>query len=89
MTHSYFLPYPGPGRRSPRNITTVMNKLEPIEKDIDLPYDFTWGMIRRISNKNQTNLKDLVTRIFSTHKWPVTRKMFPFDDVIVLHPEIE
>ena len=25
MTHSYLLPYPGPGRRSPWNITTVMN----------------------------------------------------------------
>ena len=22
----------------------------------------------------------------SPHKWPVTRKMFPFDDVIMLHP---
>ena len=25
----------------------------------------------------------------SPHKWPVTRKMFPFDDVIMVGPEMD
>ena len=33
---------------------------------------FVWGIHRRLVN--------------SPHKWPVTRKMFPFDDVIMNHP---
>ena len=31
---------------------------------------FVWGILRRPVN--------------SPHKWPVTRKMFPFDDVIMI-----
>ena len=26
--------------------------------------------------------------LYSPHKWPVTRKMFPFDDVIMLHKDV-
>ena len=28
-----------------------------------------------------------IHRVNSPHKWPVTRKMFPFDDVIMITPE--
>ena len=35
---------------------------------------FVWGIHRGPLN--------------SPHKWPVTRKMFPFDDVIMLHKDV-
>ena len=34
-----------------------------------------------------TSLAIVYSTVYSPHKWPVTRKMFPFDDVIMLSNE--
>ena len=50
-------------------------------------------LFRRRSMKKQSSASLAFVRgihrwpVGSPHKWPVTRKMFPFDDVIILNPD--
>ena len=49
------------------------------------PHDCLLNRLFRRRSKKTSRLR--VTGLCAPHKWPVTRKMFPFDDVIMcLHP---
>ena len=50
--------------------TTVYSDADQRKYQSSASLAFVWGIHRRPVN--------------SLHKWPVTRKMFPFDDVIII-----
>ena len=52
--------------------STVYSDVDRKKHQSSASLAFVWGIHRRPVN--------------SPHKWPVTRKMFPFDDVIMTSP---
>ena len=52
--------------------STIYSGADQSKHQSSVSLDFVWGIHRGPVN--------------SPHKWPVTRKMFPFDDVIMIRP---
>ena len=64
-------------------------------RDVPASRLFTQPLFRRWSKEHQSSASLVVVRgihqwpVNYPHKWPVTRNMFPFDDVIIWSEEVE
>ena len=73
-------------------------KWRHIERDSVLNHQLRESLLNGLSDANQRNHESPASLAFvrvihrgpvnSPHKWPVTRKMFPFDDVIMIYPAL-
>ena len=73
-------------------------KWRHIERDSVSNHQLRESLLNGLSDADQRNHESLASLAFvrvihrgpvnSPHKWPVTRKMFPFDDVIMIYPAL-
>ena len=76
------------GRCAAHYCDVIMDVVAPQITSLTIVYSAVYSGADQRKHQSPVSLAFVrgIHRWIPPHKWPVTRKMFPFDDVIMLHP---